>query len=1428
MKVRAAAAAPPLGRARAVVAVAPRPRASPLHSHRRATLLAARADDDSGKGVLAATTRPATTNLEDSIEEELVRRNPLLGLLDKVGELSARLGAESGGGGGLGVSAANNASWSNTSSTTNNNSPIALARRGIVTAASAAVGIVIPLELALFDPTRLPPFCWLGGAGGGDGLASAPDPVGTALLAAEAVCVGIFLLDLAVSAGRRRSAAVSDEDALWGEAFEEEAALAAAAAGRGTAAAAMAAAAEAQQQQPQQRNPPLTFADAAEADAAGAALMAADASVARLRAALRARRLTADAVTAIPWDACAIALASTLGGAGAILTAASGPTAAAATAALSLTTLPTLFYSGAASAALLAAPLAAPLKLLHLGRLGRVRSFFSYLEYGTTSPLLAVTVARNFTAVGFAVHWLACAFAWRARSGGFSPGVLVGVANPQLFASSGPAGEYLYSLWWALTTMAGNEWSDMQNVADLEQVGTATLRVGAFLLLSIALGAYVLGTLTLLVVKQDERTGRYRELSAGLRAFAAAHALPPELQSAMEDHLRLTFLADASASSSSSSGGSGGGGGGGGGGAVLAAAAAATLPSSSGLDGILSCGAGGGGEGGGGARGLLMGGGGGLSLLGGGGGGGLDFLGGGAAAALGKARAAGGGSPSGGSSPAESLDGGGAAAGSSSGSGSAAASTASPPSTTPASPTDGLADEAVLAIYPTAIRRRILRHLYGGLLRGCYLFASPAPAAGAATTTTAATATDATTTATPPNAIAAAAASAPQTSPSALPAPTQRFLDALLASARVELYRRGVEIVAAGDPVNELCLVVGGAVEVRLASMEAAMQEGAAAIAGMGVAGSGNGNGQAPPAPGTCVAAALADVAPPPALSSLDGDGSALGWLRSTMASVSSLDDGDLPALTLPTTQPSSSSSSPPPPRARQSGGAASAAAAAAALAAADGSVADSSAARRPRRVLAPGQLVGEVAFFTGACSLESVTAATPACRLLVVSRPAYDGVARTHPLAARLVLENLRRRAEAMVVSELNAAVAEGGQPQARLSPSPQAPLDLAAAAAAVGSTADPRRALVLGNLMRVNAVIADHAARQDEEAVTGFLYACSRGDARRVRALLAQGVGADAADYDGRTGVMLAAAKGHADVVALLLASGADPSRRDSLGRSALLEACFGGHDGVASALVAAGARVGGGSVGGGARGESGGAAGVLFPSSPLAGSPSSSPDGGGYSDEDDDGAYLAAAPLPPGVGEPREHETAALLCGCVFDCDLPLLRRLVTAGAPPWAADYDGRTALHIAAAEGNLAIARALVEAAATTALANSGGGGSSSSSTVKVKTSAPRGSTTNAAAANQAWRALALNAPGAAKASAALAAASRDARASAAVARLLKAEDRWGRVPVDEARRVGASAVVALLEAAAAVVGCEGVGVGAQSVPSPSPPPPAAR
>jgi len=56
--------------------------------------------------------------------------------------------------------------------------------------------------------------------------------------------------------------------------------------------------------------------------------------------------------------------------------------------------------------------------------------------------------------------------------------------------------------------------------------------------------------------------------------------------------------------------------------------------------------------------------------------------------------------------------------------------------------------------------------------------------------------------------------------------------------------------------------------------------------------------------------------------------------------------------------------------------------------------------------------------------------------------------------------------------------------------------------------------------------------------------------------------------------------------------------------------------------------------------------------------------------------------------------ESLAASVLCQAVFDGDIVLLKRLLQAGIQVDAADYDKRTAAHIAAAEGNVAAIRVL--------------------------------------------------------------------------------------------------------------------------------------
>ena len=83
-------------------------------------------------------------------------------------------------------------------------------------------------------------------------------------------------------------------------------------------------------------------------------------------------------------------------------------------------------------------------------------------------------------------------------------------------------------------------------------------------------------------------------------------------------------------------------------------------------------------------------------------------------------------------------------------------------------------------------------------------------------------------------------------------------------------------------------------------------------------------------------------------------------------------------------------------------------------------------------------------------------------------------------------------------------------------------------------------------GELARVEALIAWHAdvsmAAIGINSGTALSHASMNGHVEVVRALLAEGVGVDAATNDGSTALIFASFKGHVEVVRALLAAGAD----------------------------------------------------------------------------------------------------------------------------------------------------------------------------------------------------------------------------------------------------------------------------------------------
>eukprot|EP00986_Skeletonema_menzelii_P015350 scaffold11569_cov157-Skeletonema_menzelii.AAC.3 len=292
---------------------------------------------------------------------------------------------------------------------------------------------------------------------------------------------------------------------------------------------------------------------------------------------------------------------------------------------------------------------------------------------------------------------------------------------------------------------------------------------------------------------------------------------------------------------------------------------------------------------------------------------------------------------------------------------------------------------------------------------------------------------------------------------------------------------------------------------------------------------------------------------------------------------------------------------------------------------------------------LQAGDFIGEIGFFTDSPQLHSVFSVT-VCKTLTMSRSTYKLLAQDYPGSIGKILRNLFAKVEnASMKARLPKSI-EAIRVGSNLGYSNGSYQSLEDIDENHAMSSD--NGLATESLTVVKDLVQMHMNRNLDDETTRLLFAASRGDTRTIHMMCTHGFDPNNHDYDRRTALMVSSMKGNFDVVKLLLQFGADPNLLDMHGSSALLEATKNGHDDIMK---------------------------LLF-------------------------EYEASLGMP-------DSQAAAVLCQAVYDGDILYLKRLLRAGINVNAADYDKRTASHIAAAEGNAAAIRILAEHGADLSVAD---------------------------------------------------------------------------------------------------------------------------
>eukprot|EP00934_Nitzschia_sp_Nitz4_P006676 Nitzschia sp. Nitz4//scaffold130_size63480//11956//14232//NITZ4_006241-RA/size63480-processed-gene-0.76-mRNA-1//1//CDS//3329535165//6666//frame0 len=171
-------------------------------------------------------------------------------------------------------------------------------------------------------------------------------------------------------------------------------------------------------------------------------------------------------------------------------------------------------------------------RLLRFVRLHRMKKLSDILQYDARVSLLGFTMLRNFAALLAVTHLEACSMYFLARLHDFSGDTWLG---PLVNDMSG-FDRYVTSLYWSIVTFCTVGYGDFAPANAVERLWGSI-----FMLVNVVVAAWIIGSITLLIVKGDEKTGEYRDSLQVLQQYGEMNRFDTDFSGKLKAQLRLEF-----------------------------------------------------------------------------------------------------------------------------------------------------------------------------------------------------------------------------------------------------------------------------------------------------------------------------------------------------------------------------------------------------------------------------------------------------------------------------------------------------------------------------------------------------------------------------------------------------------------------------------------------------------------------------------------------------------------------------------------------------------------------------------------------------------------------------------------------------------------------------------------------------------------------